>query len=199
MKQYRLSTPNPHIYHVLTIDDDQTMTLTFHGIDRELTFHPNIREDGWIMTEGSLLPPLQQAWEIVEIESDENNRQKRREKAQAARAERERQLENERILLRERELQQRASQIHEHPSHDRSQLLHSSHAIDPVDNQCPTDETTQPATARRKHSSLFTFHSSLFKPLSIAAASVVACVVIYETGLLIPMGLIGLATSGLVK
>lgn len=57
-----------------------------------------------------------------------------------------------------------------------------------------TDESEQPATARRKPTD-----RRLLKPLAVAAASVVACIVIYETGLLIPMGLIGLATSGLVK
>ena len=90
-----------------------------------------------------------------------------------------------------------------------------------------TDESEQPATARRnrgavaarplvacyqrdaRNSSLFTpfpltrlpvaFLSSFLKSLVLAAASVVACIVIYETGLLIPMGLIGLATSGLMK
>lgn len=35
--------------------------------------------------------------------------------------------------------------------------------------------------------------------MAVAAASVVACIAIYETGLLIPMGLIGLATSGVLK
>jgi NAD-dependent DNA ligase len=58
----------------------------------------------------------------------------------------------------------------------------------------PTDESAHPATARRKPTD-----RRWLKPLAVAAASVVACVVIYETGLLIPMGLIGLATSGLVK
>lgn len=57
-----------------------------------------------------------------------------------------------------------------------------------------TDESEQPATARRKPTD-----RRWLKPLAVAAASVVACVMIYETGLLIPMGLIGLATSGIVK
>ena len=72
--------------------------------------------------------------------------------------------------------------------------LHRSHDIAPENNHHPTDESEQPATARRKPTG-----RRLLKPLAVAAASVVACIVIYETGLLIPMGLIGLATSGLVK
>jgi len=57
-----------------------------------------------------------------------------------------------------------------------------------------TDAPAQPATAKRKPTD-----RRWLKPLAVAAASVVACIAIYETGLLIPMGLIGLATSGLVK
>ena len=72
--------------------------------------------------------------------------------------------------------------------------LHRSHDIAPENNLHPTDEPAQPATARRKPADY-----RWLKPLAVAAASVVACIVIYETGLLIPMGLIGLATSGLVK
>lgn len=68
------------------------------------------------------------------------------------------------------------------------------HDIAPENNQHSTDDPAQPATAKRKPTV-----RRWLKPLSIAAASVVACIVIYETGLLIPMGLIGLATSGLVK
>ena len=40
---------------------------------------------------------------------------------------------------------------------------------------------------------------SILKAVGMFAAACVACVVIYETGFLIPLGLIGLATSGLVK
>jgi hypothetical protein len=77
--------------------------------------------------------------------------------------------------------------------------LHHSRPRRVSDGQRPdidrhTDEPAHPATARRKPTG-----RRWLKPLAVAAASVVACVVIYETGLLIPMGLIGLATSGLVK
>jgi hypothetical protein len=37
------------------------------------------------------------------------------------------------------------------------------------------------------------------KAVGMVAAATVALFVIYETGLLIPLGLIGLATSGLIK
>ena len=134
-------------------------------------------------------------------------REAARREAEAQQHQREQEQERQRCdqelqALTERELQRQ---------------LHRSHGIAPENNQHPTDESAQPATARRnrgavaarplvacyqrdaRNSSLFTLHSSFLKPLAVAAASVVACIVIYETGLLIPMGLIGLATSGLVK
>lgn len=41
--------------------------------------------------------------------------------------------------------------------------------------------------------------SSTMKAVGMVAAATVALLVIYESGLLIPLGLIGLATSGLLK
>jgi len=87
-------------------------------------------------------------------------------------------------LQAERELQR---QLH----HSRSRRVSDGQRPD-IDRY--TDESEQPATARRKPAD-----RRWLKPLAVAAASVVACIVIYETGLLIPMGLIGLATSGIVK
>jgi hypothetical protein len=104
----------------------------------------------------------------------------------------------------EQERQQRDQELQALTERELHRQLHRSHDIAPENNHHPTDESAQPATARRNrravaNSSFFTLHSSFLKPLAVAAASVVACIVIYETGLLIPMGLIGLATSGLVK
>jgi len=117
----------------------------------------------------------------------------------------------------EQERQRRDQELQALVERELQRQLHRSHDIAPENNQHPTDEPAQPSTARRnrravaarplvacyqrdaRNSSFFTLHSSFLKPLAVAAASVVACIVIYETGLLIPMGLIGLATSGLVK
>ena len=47
------------IYYLLTVKDDGTMILYFHGTDRSLTYN-NVRENenGWIVTDGTMLPPL---------------------------------------------------------------------------------------------------------------------------------------------
>lgn len=92
-------------------------------------------------------------------------------------------------LQAERELQRQL-----HRSRSRRVSDGQRQDIDPENNHHHTDEPAQPATVRRKPTD-----RRWLKPLAVAAASVVACIVIYETGLLIPMGLIGLATSRLVK
>jgi hypothetical protein len=138
--------------------------------------------------------PLAQMQAELEALRQENARLQAEREAEALQHQREqaqeRQRRNQELqALVERELQRQ---------------LHRSHDITPENNHHRTDEPTQPATARRNrravaNSSFFILHSSFLKPLAVAVASVVACIVIYETGLLIPMGLIGLATSGIVK
>jgi len=70
---------------------------------------------------------------------------------------------------------------------------------DPRDEEALQPDHRDEEEQQRKHSSLFTINYSLLKPLAVAAASVAVCVVIYETGLLIPLGLIGLGMGGLIK
>jgi hypothetical protein len=92
-------------------------------------------------------------------------------------------------LQAERELQRQL-----HRSSSRRVSDGQRQDIDPANNHRHTAAPAQPATARSKPTD-----RRWLKLLAVAAASVVACIVIYETGLLIPMGLIGLATSGIVK
>jgi len=62
-----------------------------------------------------------------------------------------------------------------------------------VERQEPLTIDHSPLTVNRHQS------SSTMKAVGMVAAATVALFVIYETGLLIPLGLIGLATSGLLK
>ena len=164
-------------------------------------------EDGWI----ALFP------KDMHLLENEELRMKNEEFATAQRPEGESQFATAQRLQAEREAeaqqhqreqeqegQRRDQELQALVERELQRQLHRSSSCRVSDEQRqdidhPTDEPAQPATARRKHFSLFTLHSSLLRPLAVAAASVVACIVIYETGLLIPMGLIGLATSGLVK
>lgn len=59
MKQYRNQPgTDSRIYYLLTVKDDGTMLLYFHGTDRSLTKEATVNADGWIATNGALFPPL---------------------------------------------------------------------------------------------------------------------------------------------
>lgn len=61
-----------------------------------------------------------------------------------------------------------------------------------VDHQEPITVNPEPLTVNHQP-------SSTLKAVGMVAAATVALFVIYETGLLIPLGLIGLATGGILK
>jgi len=144
--------------------------------------------------------PLAQMQAELEALRQENARLQAEREAEALQHQREQEQEGQR---RNQELQALVErELHRQLHRSSSCRVSDEHRSYDIDR--PTDEPAQPATARRNrravaNSSLFILHSSFLKPLAVAAASIVACIVIYETGLLIPMGLIGLATSGLVK
>ena len=85
MKQYRLQPgTSSRIYYLLTVKDDGTMELVFHGTDRTLTEEASVNQDGWIVTKGAMYPPLnsgrwQQMSEVrnqtEEVRCDENEKQ----------------------------------------------------------------------------------------------------------------------------
>ena len=87
MKQYKLKPgTDSRIYYLLTIKDDDTMTLYFHGTDRSLTEEASVNQDGWIVTKGAMYPPIdhpngrwQQMSEVrnqtEEVRCDENEKQ----------------------------------------------------------------------------------------------------------------------------
>ena len=62
-----------------------------------------------------------------------------------------------------------------------------------VEHQEPLTVNPEPLTVNRRQT------SSTMKAIGMVAAATVALFVIYETGLLIPLGLIGLATGGILK
>ena len=144
MKQYRMQPgTSPRIYYVLTVMDDETMTLTFHGTDREMTEVVTTREDGWIVTpRGGLYPPVSHSrW------------------------------------------QEQCEQ--EKPSRARRKPRRNTPDIDPARNQS-SDISHQPS-------------KPLWPAVAAFAAACVALVVVYESGLLIPVGLIGAVAGGILR
>ena len=136
----------------------------------------------------SSLDQMQAELEALRQENEEL-RMKNEEFSQREQAQERQRRDKELQAIVERELNRQL-----HRSRSRRVSDGQRQDIDPANNHQRTDESEQPATARRKPTV-----RRWLKPLAVAAASVMVCIVIYETGLLIPMGLIGLATSGLVK
>ena len=87
MKQYRLQPgTSSRIYYLLTVKDDGTMELVFHGTDRTLTEEAGVNQDGWIVTKGAMYPPIDHPngrWQLMddvrglteEVRCDENEKQ----------------------------------------------------------------------------------------------------------------------------
>ena len=63
----------------------------------------------------------------------------------------------------------------------------------------PSALSHQPSTIEHQPSAISHQPSATLKAIGMVAAATVALFVIYETGLLIPLGLIGLATGGILK
>ena len=63
----------------------------------------------------------------------------------------------------------------------------------------PADAPARPLVACKARTRSLSDSKNLFAAVGIMAAATVALVVIYETGLLIPLGLIGLITGGILK
>ena len=70
MKQYRLQPgTSSRIYYLLTVKDKGTLTLEFHGTDRVLTEDAAVNQDGWIVTNGAMYPPLTSGkWNEISVE-----------------------------------------------------------------------------------------------------------------------------------
>ena len=166
MKQYRMQPgTSPRIYYVLTVMDDETMTLTFHGNDREMTEVVTTREDGWIVTpRGGLYPPVSHSrWQEQEVRTEE-------------------------IVCDPTPDPSPARDGNGCASCSRRRC-NSGHAdtsdIDPARNQS-SDISHQPS-------------KSLWPAVTAFAAACVALVVVYESGLLIPVGLIGAVAGGVLR
>jgi hypothetical protein len=92
------------------------------------------------------------------------------------------QQENERLRLQ-------LSQAQEQPCHRRQRQPRKPAAVCPPHSACPAIPLQEDNRDRQ----------NLMKAIGMVAAATVALMVIYETGLLIPIGLIGLATGGILK
>lgn len=194
------------IYSLLTVESDGRMTMTFHGTDREICHEVTENADGWLCYPGGMFPGLASGrWQAVADVRGLTADIQGTVPAVGSEAESERTTEGlspmcaEPAVPVESALRGQApcnppSATHTGDSprrqrkprkprveHQPSDIRHQTSAISPQ----PSDIDRQP--------------SATLKAVGMVAAATVALFVIYETGLLIPLGLIGLATGGILK
>ena len=68
MTKYRFYVgTSKKIFYILTINDDEKMVLTFHGIDRTIEKEAELAPNAWIVCDGLMLPPLETSkWVKIE-------------------------------------------------------------------------------------------------------------------------------------
>ena len=208
-------------YEQLTVKDDGAMMLYFRGTDRSVTQQVTVVEDGawkgWLKSEkGSMWPGLQSGrWQLMEDGRGKMEDVQGTVPAVGSEAESERTTEGlspmcaEPIVPVESEPTLRgqspcnpssATHTGDSPREPRPRRQRKprkprvEHQTSAIDHQpIPADAPTRSLSAISPQT------SSTLKALGMVSAASVALLVIYETGLLIPLGLIGLATSGFVK
>ena len=189
--------PQGTIYSLLTVESDGRMTMTFHGTDREICHEANVTEDGRITTGGSLFPGLASGrWNKMDdvrglmadvVETTEPAEQAVVEETTNCTN----YTNNEPVIVADdcnATLSEREPLTVNQPCPRRQRKPRKPR----VERQEPLTVNLEPLTVNRQT-------SDTMKAIGMVAAATVAMFVIYETGLLIPLGLIGLATGGLLK
>ena len=184
----------------LTVREDGTMMLYFHGTDRSVTTQVTLIEDGawkgWLRSEGgSLYPGIESGkWQAVDCPA---------ESAEIAES-----AADAVVVVTNTDCTDCTE------NHAEAEECESPIADEPIPNQPRPRRQRKPRKPRvaldgrtAEHTSSIDHQpsdidrqsSATMKAIGMVAAATVALFVIYETGLLIPLGLIGLATGGILK
>ena len=179
----------------LTVKDDGTMTMTFHGTDREISHEVTENADGWLCYPGAMFPGLESGkWNMMEdvrgltadvVETTEHAEQAVVEETTNYTN----YTNNEPVTVNPEPLTMNQAK----PKRQRKPRKPR------VERQEPLTIDHSPLTINREPLTMNRQTSSTMKAIGMVAAATVALFVIYETGLLIPLGLIGLATGGILK
>ena len=212
-------------WEILTVKDDGTMMLYFHGTNQSVTQQVTVITEGewkgWLRSEkGSMFPGLESGrWQLMDdvrcmmedVRGKMEDVVETTEPAVGSEAERERTTEGlspmcaEPAVPVESALRGQApcnppsathtgdSPREPSPRRQRKQRKPRTNNRETITNNRETSSISpQPSDINRQS-------SSTLKAVGMVAAATVALLVIYETGLLIPLGLIGLATGGILK
>lgn len=197
--------PQGTIYSLLTVESDGQMTMTFHGTDREISHEATLTEDGRIAAAGSLFPGLKSGkWQLMDDVRCMMADIQGTVPAVGSEAESERTTEGLSPMCAEPDVPVESAFRGQAPCNPPSATHTGDSPREPrprrqrkprkprVEHQEPITVNHSPLTVNRQP-------SSTLKAVGMVAAATVALLVIYETGLLIPLGLIGLATGGILK
>jgi hypothetical protein len=208
--------PQGTIYSLLTVESDGQMTMTFHGTDREICHEVTENADGWLCYPGGMFSGLESGkWNMMDdiVETTESAEPEvietttyctdgtdnevcvpatvepiMADSPQLETSGYSSSAELEQLRAENQRLQEQIAQMANQPRPRRQHKPRKPR----VERQEPLTIDHSPLTANRQT-------SATLKAVGMVAAATVALFVIYETGLLIPLGLIGLATSGLLK
>ena len=184
--------PQGTIYSLLTVESDGAMTMTFHGKDREISHEVTENADGWLCYPGAMFPGLESGrWKLINA-AEQTAAEKQR--TTAAGASDDSSVVSDFVAdchVREEEVEPVI-------------MNHESLIV----NQAKPARPRRQRKPRRPLAAVESRNDDTEKPENdyawlqsagyLAAASV-ALLIIWQTGLIIPIGLIGLATGGLLK
>ena len=205
--------PQGTIYSLLTVESDGQMTMTFHGTDREICHEVTENADGWLCYPGAMFPGLESGrWQLTEevqgtvpAVGSEAESELTTEGLSPMCAEPAVPVESEPALRGQAPCNPpSATHTGGSPRHTgdspreprpRRQRKARKTAATAYRGQTPCNPSSTSHTGDSPRES----GNEWLLSAGYLAAATVALLVIYETGLLIPLGLIGLATSGLLK
>ena len=186
--------PQGTIYSLLTVESDGAMTMTFHGTDREIFHEVSENADGWLCYPGAMFPGLASGrWQAVDDVQGTVP-------AVGSEAESERTTEGLSPMCAEPAVPVESAFRGQAPCNPPS-ATHTGDSPRVRRQRQPRKPRVerQPSGISPQTSDIDRQTSSTMKAIGMVAAATVALFVIYETGLLIPLGLIGLATGGILK
>ena len=184
--------PQGTIYSLLTVESDGQMTMTFHGTDREICHEVTENADGWLCYPGAMFPGLESGkWNKMD-----DGRCKMEDVVETA--------DCTDCTDNEPEVIEEATDCtnytnNEHVTVNQPRPRRQRKPRKPAVERQTSDISHQTSDIDHQPSAISPQTSSTLKAVGMVAAATVALLVIYETGLLIPLGLIGLATGGILK
>jgi hypothetical protein len=191
--------PQGTIYSLLAVESDGRMTMTFHGTDREICHEVTENADGWLCYPGAMYPGLASGkWNKMDDGrcKMEDGRGKMEDVVETA--------DCTDCTDNEPEVIEEATDCtnytnNEHVTVNQPRPRRQRKPRKPRVERQPSAISHQTSAIDHQPSAISPQTSSTLKAVGMVAAATVALFVIYETGLLIPLGLIGLATGGILK